>query len=383
MFQSILLDSTSGTLKEWFQNLWNDTGFVVDYSRFEGYSLGIWGCLIMLVVACFLVYLAVVKKFEPMLLVGIAFGAFLINIPGAYDALMAGPANGQPGGLFWYLYKGVEWVIFPPLIFLGIGAMTDFGPLIANPKSLLLGAAAQVGIFLALLIALLIGFTPQEAGADIVDTALSPLGNGTSQPATEPLVATLQGTPYDTGIDLEVLSEASDYFRKVADRLKADGFLSDKVLKVNIKALMYQVPGGMLSNLINQLKEQNASDKYQEVLEEVPRVRKDLGYPPLVTPTSQIVGTQAVLNVVMGERYKMVTKETKGLLHGEYGTLPAEPDPELYKKVWGDEPRITCRPADLIPPEYEKFKEEVKPYYEQEEDVLSYALFPAGRDEVL
>ena len=215
-----------------------------------------------------------------------------------------------------------------------------------------------------------------KAGADIVDTALSPLGNGTSQPATEPLVATLQGTPYDTGIDLEVLSEASDYFRKVADRLKADGFLSDKVLKVNIKALMYQVPGGMLSNLINQLKEQNASDKYQEVLEEVPRVRKDLGYPPLVTPTSQIVGTQAVLNVVMGERYKMVTKETKGLLHGEYGTLPAEPDPELYKKVWGDEPRITCRPADLIPPEYEKFKEEVKPYYEQEEDVLSYALFP-------
>jgi len=215
-----------------------------------------------------------------------------------------------------------------------------------------------------------------EAGADIVDTALSPLGNGTSQPATEPLVATLQGTPYDTGIDLEVLSEASDYFKKVADRLKTDGFLSDKVLKVNIKALMYQVPGGMLSNLINQLKEQNASDKYQEVLEEVPRVRKDLGYPPLVTPTSQIVGTQAVLNVVMGERYKMVTKETKGLLHGEYGTLPAEPDPELYKKVWGDEPRITCRPADLIPPEYEKFKEEVKPYYEQEEDVLSYALFP-------
>ena len=209
-----------------------------------------------------------------------------------------------------------------------------------------------------------------------MDTALSPLGNGTSQPATEPLVATLQGTPYDTGIDLEVLSEASDYFRKVADRLKTDGFLSDKVLKVNIKALMYQVPGGMLSNLINQLKEQNASDKYQEVLEEVPRVRKDLGYPPLVTPTSQIVGTQAVLNVVMGERYKMVTKETKGLLHGEYGTLPAAPDPELYKKVWGDEPRITCRPADLIPPEYEKFKEEVKPYYEQEEDVLSYALFP-------
>lgn len=215
-----------------------------------------------------------------------------------------------------------------------------------------------------------------EAGADIIDTALSPLGNGTSQPATEPLVATLQGTPYDTGIDLNTLSDAADHFRKVADKLKEQGVLSDKVLKVNIKALMYQVPGGMLSNLINQLKEQNASDKYQAVLEEVPRVREDLGYPPLVTPTSQIVGTQAVLNVVMGERYKMVTKETKGLLHGDYGTLPAEPNMELYKQVWGDEPRITCRPADLIPAELDKFREEVKPYYEQEEDVLSYALFP-------
>ena len=159
-----MLDSTNGGLKEWFENIWNNTGFVADYSSFEGYHLGIWGCLIMLLVACFLVYLAVVKKFEPMLLVGIAFGAFLINIPGAYDVLMCAPEGGQPGGLFWYLYKGVEWVIFPPLIFLGIGAMTDFGPLIANPKSLLLGAAAQVGIFLALLIALLIGFTPQEAG---------------------------------------------------------------------------------------------------------------------------------------------------------------------------------------------------------------------------
>lgn len=179
MFQSILLDSTSGTLKEWFQNLWNDTGFVVDYSRFEGYSLGIWGCLIMLVVACFLVYLAVVKKFEPMLLVGIAFGAFLINIPGAYDALMAGPANGQPGGLFWYLYKGVEWVIFPPLIFLGIGAMTDFGPLIANPKSLLLGAAAQVGIFLALLIALLSGLLRRKRAQSALSAARTVLRQST------------------------------------------------------------------------------------------------------------------------------------------------------------------------------------------------------------
>lgn len=215
-----------------------------------------------------------------------------------------------------------------------------------------------------------------EGGADIVDTALSPLGNGTSQPATEPLVATLRGTEYDTGLDLALLSEISTHFRKVADRLKADGLLNEKVLKVDINALIYQVPGGMLSNLINQLKEQGASDKYQEVLEEVPRVRKDLGYPPLVTPTSQIVGTQAVLNVVCGERYKMCTKETKGLLKGEYGTLPAEPNMEIYKKVLGDTERITCRPADLIAPEYEKYKEEVKPYFEQEEDVLSYALFP-------
>lgn len=215
-----------------------------------------------------------------------------------------------------------------------------------------------------------------EGGVDIVDTAISALGNGTSQPATEPLVATLKGTPYDTGLDLSLLSDINAYFRGVADRLKADGFLNDKVLKVDTNALIYQVPGGMLSNLINQLKEQGASDKYYEVLEEVPRVRKDLGYPPLVTPTSQIVGTQAVLNVIAGERYKMCTKETKALLKGEYGTLPADYDKEVYKKVLGDEPRITCRPADLIKPEYDKIKDEMKQYYEQEEDVLSYALFP-------
>lgn len=215
-----------------------------------------------------------------------------------------------------------------------------------------------------------------EAGADIIDTALSPLGNGTSQPATEPMVATLAGTKYDTGLDLELLNEAAEHFRGVADRLKADGVLSDKVLKLNIKALMYQVPGGMLSNLINQLKENNASDRYRDVLEEVPNVRRDLGYPPLVTPTSQIVGTQAVLNVLSGERYKMVTKETKALLHGDYGTLPAKPDPGLYKKVWGDEPPVTCRPADLIPPAYDRMKEELGIFCEQEEDILSYALFP-------
>jgi len=215
-----------------------------------------------------------------------------------------------------------------------------------------------------------------EAGVDIIDTALSPLGNGTSQPATEPIVAALKGTERDTGLDLALLNEIAVYFRKVAERLTADGFLNTKVLKVDVNALIYQVPGGMLSNLINQLKEQGASDRLSEVLEEVPRVRKDLGYPPLVTPTSQIVGTQSVLNVLTGERYKMVTKETKGVLRGEYGKLPAEPDPEVIAKCIGNEERITCRPADLIEPEYEKYKAEMQKYYTKEEDVLSYCMFP-------
>ena len=215
-----------------------------------------------------------------------------------------------------------------------------------------------------------------EAGCDIVDTALSPLGNGTSQPATEPLVATLAGTKYDTGIKLEALNELTKYFKTVAERLTADGFLSPKVLKVDVNALIYQVPGGMLSNLISQLKQAGASDKLIDVLEEVQRVRADLGYPPLVTPSSQIVGTQAVLNVLSGERYKMVTKETKGMLRGEYGKLPVEPDADIVKKVIGDEPRITCRPADLIKPELDGIKKEIAEYYECEEDLLTYALFP-------
>ncbi len=215
-----------------------------------------------------------------------------------------------------------------------------------------------------------------EAGCDIVDTALSPLGNGTSQPATEPLVATLAGTKYDTGIKLEALNELTKYFKTVAERLTADGFLSPKVLKVDVNALIYQVPGGMLSNLISQLKQAGASDKLIDVLEEVPRVRADLGYPPLVTPSSQIVGTQAVLNVLSGERYKMVTKETKGMLRGEYGKLPVEPDADIVKKVIGNEPRITCRPADLIKPELDGIKKEIAEYYECEEDLLTYALFP-------
>ncbi|MDR3084748.1 MAG: oxaloacetate decarboxylase subunit alpha [Christensenellaceae bacterium] len=216
-----------------------------------------------------------------------------------------------------------------------------------------------------------------EAGAEIVDTALSPLGNGTSQPATEPLVATLRGTEYDTGIDLEQLTELSDYFRGVADRLKKDGFLDPKVLAIDINTLLYQVPGGMLSNLISQLKQMNASDKFLEVLQEVPRVREDFGYPPLVTPTSQIVGTQAVLNVVAGERYKTFTNESRGLLRGEYGRLPAPVNEEVRRKAIGEDGKvITGRPADDIPPELDKYREEIREYYTQEEDVLSYALFP-------
>lgn len=215
-----------------------------------------------------------------------------------------------------------------------------------------------------------------QAGVDIVDCALSPMGNGTAQPATESLVATLKGTEYDTGFDLEKLSEAAKHFRNVAAKLTTEGFLDPKVLKVDTNTLIYQVPGGMLSNLISQLKQANAEDKYYEVLAEIPRVRKDFGYPPLVTPTSQIVGSQAVLNVLSGGDYKMFTKESKGLLRGEYGRLPAPVNEEVRKKAIGDEKVITCRPADLLEPELDKYKAEIKDLIRQEEDVLSYALFP-------
>ncbi len=214
------------------------------------------------------------------------------------------------------------------------------------------------------------------AGVDIVDCALSPLANGTSQPSTEALVATLAGSDRDTGLDLTKLSEAAAHFRGVANKLKEQGSLDPKVLNVDTNTLLYQVPGGMLSNLISQLKQANAEDKYYEVLEEVPRVRKDFGYPPLVTPTSQIVGSQAVLNVLSGERYKMITKESKGMLRGEYGQLPAPVNEEVRKKAIGDDEVITCRPADLIKPELEKYREETKDIAKSEEDVLSYALFP-------
>ena len=215
-----------------------------------------------------------------------------------------------------------------------------------------------------------------EAGVDIVDTALSPLGNGTSQPATEPMVATLQGTEFDTGLDLDLISKATEYFRGVSNKLKAQGILDTKVLGVDINTLKYQVPGGMLSNLINQLKQANASDKFYDVLAEVPRVREDFGYPPLVTPTSQIVGTQAVMNVLSGERYKLNPKESQGMMRGEYGRLPAPVNEDVRRKVIGDAKVITCRPADEIAPELEKYKKEIGEYYTQEEDVLSYALFP-------
>lgn len=214
-----------------------------------------------------------------------------------------------------------------------------------------------------------------EAGVDVVDCALSPFAMGTSQPATEPLVATLKDTPYDTGYDLDLMSEIADYFRPYREECLQSGLLNPKVMGVNINTLRYQVPGGMLSNLVSQLKQQGAEDKYEEVLKEVPRVREDLGYPPLVTPTSQIVGTQAVLNVLMGERYKMITKETKGIVRGEYGKTPVPIKEEIVKKIIGDEKRITCRPADLLKPELPEMKEKMKEYLEQDEDILSYALF--------
>ncbi len=215
-----------------------------------------------------------------------------------------------------------------------------------------------------------------EAGCDVIDTAMSPLALGTSQPATEVMVETFKGTPYDTGLDQGILSEIAEYFRPIREEALDSGLLNPKVLGVNIKTLLYQVPGGMLSNLVSQLKEAHAEDKYYEVLEEIPRVRKDFGEPPLVTPSSQIVGTQAVLNVLMGERYKMITKESKALLKGEYGQTVKPFNPEVQKKAIGDEEPITCRPADLIPNELESLEKEMAQYKQQDEDVLSYALFP-------
>ena len=215
-----------------------------------------------------------------------------------------------------------------------------------------------------------------EAGCDIIDTAMSPFALGTSQPATEVMCETFRDTPFDTGLDQKLLAEIADYFRPIQEEALKSGLLNPKVLGVNIKTLMYQVPGGMLSNLVSQLKDAHAEDKYYDVLEEIPRVRQDFGEPPLVTPSSQIVGTQAVLNVLMGERYKMITKESKALLHGEYGQTVKPFNPEVQKKACGDETPITCRPADLLKPELREMEKEVARYKQQDEDVLSYALFP-------
>lgn len=214
-----------------------------------------------------------------------------------------------------------------------------------------------------------------ESGVDVIDTAMSPLALGTSHAPTESMVAALQGTEYDTGLDLKLLTEIREYFMTLRKKYIDSGLLDPKLLAVDANALIYQVPGGMLSNLLSQLKQAGKSDKFDEVLKEVPRVRTDAGFPPLVTPTSQIVGTQAVFNVILGERYKTVTKEFKGLVKGSYGKTPAPIDPEFRKKILGDEQPIDCRPADLIEPELEKLKAECAKWSQQDEDVLSYAMF--------
>lgn len=215
-----------------------------------------------------------------------------------------------------------------------------------------------------------------EAGVDVIDTAMSPFSMGTSQPATEVMVETFKGTPYETGFDQKLLAEIAEHFRPYREECLKSGLLSPKVLGVDIKTLLYQVPGGMLSNMVSQLKEQHAEDKYDAVLNEIPQVRKDFGEPPLVTPSSQIVGTQAVFNVLMGERYKMATDQTKDLLSGKYGLTVKPFNSEVQKKVIGDAEVITCRPADNIPNELAKIESEMKEWKQQDEDILSYALFP-------
>lgn len=215
-----------------------------------------------------------------------------------------------------------------------------------------------------------------EAGAEIIDTASTPFSMGTSQPSTEVMVKALEGTEYDTGIELNKLIEVSKYFEPYREQCLEDGLMSTKVLGVNINTLRYQVPGGMLSNLISQLHQAGKDDKLTEVLEEVPRVRKDFGEPPLVTPSSQIVGTQAVMNVLMGERYKMVPKESKKLVAGEFGRTVKPMNPEVVEKILKGEPQMTDRPADHIAPQLPQFREECKQWIQQPEDVLSYALFP-------
>ena len=215
-----------------------------------------------------------------------------------------------------------------------------------------------------------------EAGADIIDTCISSFSGGTSQPATESMHISLEGLGYETGLDLGKLNEIAEHFNGVRDKFRESGVLNPKVKDTSPKALVYQVPGGMLSNLLSQLTEQGNASRYEEVLAEVPRVRADMGYPPLVTPLSQMVGTQALMNVISGERYKMIPKEIKDYVRGQYGAAPVQISDEIREKVIGDETPITCRPADLIEPQLPKLREEIKEYARSEEDVLSYALFP-------
>lgn len=215
-----------------------------------------------------------------------------------------------------------------------------------------------------------------EAGADIIDTCMSPLAEGTSQPCSESMASALEGLGYDTGLDLGPMEEVAAALLPVRDEFLASGVLNPKVLGVDPKALLYKVPGGMLSNLLNQLKEMHIEDRYGEVLAEVPRVRADMGFPPLVTPLSQMVGTQAMMNVVSGERYKIVPSEIRDYVHGMYGRPPVPIPDDIREKIIGDDEVITCRPADLIEPAMPRLREEIARYARSEEDVLSYALFP-------
>ena len=214
-----------------------------------------------------------------------------------------------------------------------------------------------------------------EAGVDIIDTAISPFSGGTSQPATETLAYALRQLGYEVDLDDKCTKKMADYFKVVRDDYIKDGTLMPKSMATDTQCLTYQIPGGMLSNLLSQLKQVNALDRFDEVLVETPKVRKDMGYPPLVTPTSQMVGVQAVRNVLDGQRYKSVSKEIKAYCRGEYGRTPAPIDPAFVKKIIGNDKQITCRPADNLKPELEELRKKVKPYEEQEEDVLSYALF--------
>ncbi|MDR0569633.1 MAG: oxaloacetate decarboxylase subunit alpha [Clostridiales Family XIII bacterium] len=215
-----------------------------------------------------------------------------------------------------------------------------------------------------------------EAGVDIIDTAISPFGEGSSQPATEPIVYALRGTERDTGIDMEGLNKIADYFRPIREKYIASGLMDSKLLGVDINTLVYQVPGGMLSNLVSQLKQSNAMDKFEDVLREVPKVRQDLGYPPLVTPSSQMVGTQSVLNVMSGERYKVVPREVMQLVKGMYGRTTVPIDEDFARKILRKGERVTVRPADMLEPELEKSREQFADYIEQPEDVLTGAMFP-------